>query len=131
MTGLVDETPWRPMGSAPMDGTLILVIETANGENFQVLPAAFMNHKGGLPQFGEKKIGHIGWCAVAPSRKTGQGGNCPLPVSWQPLVSTPVCWKPMPEAEPMEKLLNRLRYVMSKPAKEREKALIEALTASA
>jgi len=52
-------------------------------------------------------------------------------VTWQPLASTPVCWKPMPEIEPMEKLQNRLRYVLSLRGKAREKALIAALTASA
>jgi len=122
---------WLAMSKAPMDGTIILVTETANGESFQVLPAAFMNHGGGIPQFGEKKIGSIGWWAVVPSRLTGQGGNCPLPVTWRPLASTPVCWMPMPEMESIEKLQNRLRYVMSKRGKARKESLVAELTASA
>lgn len=113
---------WYPMSSAPMDGTVIMVIETANGETFQTLPAAYMNFRGGNPHFGESPIGTIGWYAVFPSRRSGEGGDCELPVRWQPLSSTPVCWQPMPEQEPMEKLRRRLAQVMRNKQKNKEAA---------
>lgn len=50
----------------------------------------------------------IGWWAVAPSRYTGEGGNCELPVRWKPLASTPVCWRPMPEREDDATLRRRM-----------------------
>jgi hypothetical protein len=121
------KSPWRPMSTAPMDGTLILVIETPNGEHFNVFPAAFMNLNGGHPQMNQPSIGLIGWWAVAPSRYSGQGGNCTLPVSWKPLASTPVCWMPMPEKEPVEKLQRRLRFVMGEKFSSKMDALIAVL----
>lgn len=117
------KSPWRSMNSAPLDGTIVLVTETANGESFQVLPAAFMNFRGGNPAFGEKPIGTIGWCAIAPSRYTGEGGDCPLPVKWKPLSSTPVCWMPMPEPEHTNKLLKRLQQILGIKGRTREKAI--------
>ena len=124
-------SPWRSMGTAPMDGTIILVTETPNGEHFNVLPAAFMNSGGGQVQFHESPVGMIGWWAVTTSRYTGQGRKCPLPVTWKPLKSTPVCWMPMPDIEPFQKLQRRLAQVMSPKGKTREKELVVRLTALA
>lgn len=38
---------WRPMSSAPKDGTMVLITETPNGEVYHVLPAMYMNLGGG------------------------------------------------------------------------------------
>lgn len=97
---------WLPMTSAPMDGTVILVTETPNGEHWNVMPACYMNYIGGSP--GQVENGTLSWIGIAPSRYSGEGGDCPLPVRWKPLFITPVCWMPMPSAEPESKLRRRL-----------------------
>jgi len=102
------KTGWQPMSSAPRDGTMILVTETPNGEHWNVLPAMYMNEGGGDPRFGQKEIGIIGWWGVGPSRRTGEGGDCELPVRWKPLAITPICWMPMPVREEESKLRRRM-----------------------
>lgn len=93
---------WRSMSEAPMDGTVILITESA-GSVFNVLPGAYFNWLGGEP-LSHKGPGSPGWWGVCPSRYTGEGGDSPLPVRWKPLAIMPVCWKPMPEIE-SEKVL--------------------------
>lgn len=104
---------WRPMKSAPTDGTLVIVLETPNGEHFNVLPAAYMNLGGGDPRLGERAEGCIGWWAIIPSRRTGEGGDCELPVRWKPLASHPVAWQPM--AELPSKAACRRKYFKKEP----------------
>lgn len=114
MTTQIEASSWRPMGLAPMDGTVILVTETANGEDFNVLPAAYMNFGGGNPLLNQNPTGVIGWWAVCASRYSGQGGDCTLPTKWKPLRSTPVCWQPMPLPEPIKKLKRRLSQLQAR-----------------
>lgn len=88
---------WRPMKSAPTDGTMVIVLETPNGEHFNVLPAMYMNYGGGDPRLGENPVGLRRWWAFTGSRRTGEGGDCSLPVRVKPLASTPIAWQPMPD----------------------------------
>lgn len=108
----VDKSQWRPMGSAPKDGTMILVTETPNGEHYNVMPAMYMNLHGGDPMMGEKAVGIVGWVGVAGSRRTGEGGDLALPVRIKPLIITPICWQPMPTAEPENTLRRRLAQLL-------------------
>lgn len=107
------KSPWRPIRTAPLDGTEILVTETPNGEHWNVLLAAWMNYGGGDPRLGQEPVGSIGWFGVAPSRYSGQGGDCQLPCQWKPLAITPVCWMPMPAMDAETTLRRRLGQLYS------------------
>ena len=115
------KSEWLPMSKAPMDGTMILVCETPNGEHWNVMPAMYMNYGGGDPRMGQKEIGMIGWYGICGSRYTGEGGDCELPVRLKSLVITPLCWMPLPLREPLPKLRRRASQIYSRKYKERHK----------
>ena len=82
---------WRPMSTAPKDGTEIIVTETPNGEHFNVMVACWM-------ALGAEEIApntHLGrWWGIGPTRWSHSEG--PLYVRWKPYAITPLCWMPMP-----------------------------------
>lgn len=108
---------WLPISTAPRDGTMVLVTETPNSEHWNVIPAMFMNKGGGDPRMGQEATGMIGWWGVCGSRYTGEGGDCTLPVRFKALAIMPICWMPMPDAEPEEKLRRRLGQMFRRRAK--------------
>lgn len=96
---------WRPISSAPKDGTVIIVTETPNGEHYNVVPAAWMAYGAkGLDNEGEGR-----WWGMDVARWAGEEG--PLYVRFKPLAITPICWKPMPDAEPESKLRRRMSAI--------------------
>lgn len=103
---------WQPMSTAPLDGTMVLVTETPNGEHYNVIPAMYANFGGGDPRMGQKAIGCISWWGVCGSRFSGDGGDCELPVRFKALACTPICWMPMPEREDETKLRRRLSQLL-------------------
>ncbi len=103
-------SPWKPISSAPLDGEVILVTETPNGEIWNVMPAVYMNPGSGP-----------GWWGVCPSRRSDEQG--PLPTKWLPLSITPVCWMPMPKPETDVKLRRRLSQLFKKKVSRNAKAL--------
>jgi hypothetical protein len=98
---------WKPMTTAPRDGTMVLITETPNGEHYNVMPAMYMNLGGGDERMGQKPEGSIGWWAFCGSRWSGEGGDCALPVRVKPLACHPICWMPMPPREDEKKLRRR------------------------
>ena len=91
---------------------MVLITETPNGEHYNVLPAMYMNLGGGSPSLGEKAEGIVGWWGIAGSRRTGEGGDCQLPVRLKPLACTPICWMPLPPMEDVSKLERRLSQLL-------------------
>jgi hypothetical protein len=79
-----------------MDGTVIIVTETPNGEAWNVMPAAYMNHGGSS----------LSWWGIYPSKMSNEPGE--HPTKWRPLAITPVCWMPMPKPEAEATLRRRL-----------------------
>jgi hypothetical protein len=85
---------WRPMSTAPRDGTMVLVCETPNGEVWNVLAASFC------------QVGHAcdaAWWGVH-YRPSWQG--------FAPVACTPVCWKPFPQAEDSGRLRRRKSQIL-------------------
>lgn len=93
---------WRPMSTAPKDGTVIIVTETPNGEHWNVMPAAWMA-QGEDNNDNNESRGR--WWGITPSRSVP--GEGPLYVRWKPLAMHPTCWMPMPEREDDAKLHRR------------------------
>jgi hypothetical protein len=92
---------WRPMASAPKDGTPILVCETPNGEQYNVLAAAHIKING---------MTEADWWGVYP-----RTDNHILETKYfSAIACTPICWKPFPKPEDKDKLRRRhsqlLRY---------------------
>lgn len=84
---------------------MILITETPNGEAWNVLPAAFIalnNNHDPSSHVDNSERGH--WWGLTPTRWSNEG---PLPARFKPLACTPLCWMPMPEAEPVSKLRRR------------------------
>lgn len=94
-----------------MDGTMILVLETPNGEHFNIVPAMYMNKGGGDPNMGQKPIGMIGWWGVCGARWSSEGGGlCDLPVRFKALAITPICWRPIDVSNAQIESLKRRFY---------------------
>lgn len=102
---------WRSMKSAPADGTMVIVLETPNGEHFNVMPAMYMNLGGGDPRLGQKPEGYIGWVGIAGSRYGGEGGDCELPVRTKTYIITPLAWKPISEAPTLTECHRKRRKI--------------------
>jgi hypothetical protein len=111
---------WRSMRSAPRDGTMILVCETPNGEHWNVMPASYQLHLGNarmesfwgvqptsrLPAHLVQECDHL-------VRERG------LPADFKAIAITPLCWQPMPECEPLEKLRRRASQVYAAKSRAR------------
>ena len=88
---------WKLMDSAPKDGTEIIIIETPNGENFNVMVACFMAL---TPQNKEHEwwdrnnTSEGRWWGTYPTHWSFNG---PLHTWWKPIACTPLCWKPLPK----------------------------------
>jgi len=96
------------MKSAPKDGTEIIVIETPNGEHFNVLTACFMALQGNERQMAfmdKDNSGEGSWWGIAPSHWSSNG---PLHTHWKPIACTPLCWKPLPKQNLTKKALRQL-----------------------
>lgn len=99
-------TGWLPMSSAPKDGTVVLLCELnySTGEGY-VMPGCWMRACGD-PQMDN-------FWAVAPTshvpahlidKHQNREG---MAVGWRSIALTPLCWKPMPEAETVQSLKRR------------------------
>lgn len=118
---------WRSMRSAPRDGTIILVCETPNGEHWNIMPASYQIHQGNE---------HLeGFWGVAPTSRLPihliqAGDNVAsergLPVDFRALAITPLCWQPLPEPEPIEKLRRRAAQVYAARSRERQRRVAVA-----
>ena len=109
------------MRSAPRDGTIILVVETPNGEVWNVMPAAYQLHLGDERMEGFWGVDvtsrvplHLGLEAEQLARERG------LPVNFRALAITPLCWKPMPKCGAIKKLRRLADQVYAEQARERE-----------
>lgn len=110
---------WRPMSSAPRDGTIILVCElVASGEDKgQVMPACYMRANGD-PRC-EGFWG--GWpTSRVPTHLMEQFPNPEgFAVGWRSIAMTPLCWKPLPEPEDFKTLRRRQGQVLRHKLKKR------------
>lgn len=112
---------WLPMRTAPRDGTMILITDIGNGEEATVMPAAFL-----LDQTNPLAPGDF-W-AVWPTSYMATHLWSPesqalikerrLPVDFRNIAITPVCWKPFPMTEPMDKLRRRHSQICSQKARD-------------
>lgn len=114
-------TGWRSMRSAPRDGTIILVCETPNGEAWNVMPAAYQLHLGDEQLEGfwgvwttSRVPAHLAHEREYRARERG------LPVGFKAIAITPLCWQPMPDCEPIEKLRRRAAQVYAAKSRARK-----------
>jgi hypothetical protein len=82
------------MSEAPLDGTPILVCETANGEAYNVLMAAFIK----LTGFKE-----WAWWGVYPRTDIAEEES----KYFSAIACMPICWKPIPKPERADILRRR------------------------
>lgn len=119
-TALSLPTGWRSMRSAPRDGTIILVCETPNGEAWNVMPAAYQLHLGD-----ERMEGFWGvWVTSRlPAHLDQEGERLArergLPVGFRAIAIMPLCWQPMPQCEPIERLRRRAAQVYAAKSRAR------------
>lgn len=104
------DSGWRPMSSAPRDGTMILVCELAGGEHINVMPACYMRANGNpdLEDF---------W-GVWPTSRVPVHLMAEFPniegfaVGWKNIALTPLCWMPLPMPESFAKLRRRQAQIL-------------------
>lgn len=96
------------MESAPKDGTEVIVIETPNGEHFNVMVACFMAL---MPDCDERKWRERDntvngrWWGAYPTHWSGSG---PLHTYWKPVACTPLLWKHLPKINLSRRALHAL-----------------------
>jgi hypothetical protein len=118
------------MRSAPRDGTMILVCETPNGEAWNVMPASYQLHCGEALMEGFWGV----WpSSLLPAHLLERDlqqlvNKRGLPVTYKAIALTPLCWQPMPECEPVEKLRRRASQVYA--ARSRERAMNASFSAA-
>jgi hypothetical protein len=97
------------MDSAPKDGTEIIVIETPNGEHFNVMVACWMAWMTASDQnkWHEKdNTSRANWWGTYPTHWSNNG---PHHTHWKPIaMGTPLCWKPMPKMNLSRRTLEKL-----------------------
>lgn len=99
---------WRGMECAPKDGSEIIVIETPNGEHFNVMVACFMalQSESKQDEWRDRDNSVEGdWWGAYPTHWSGNG---PLHTHWKPIACTPLCWKPLPRMNLSRAALNAL-----------------------
>jgi hypothetical protein len=85
---------WRPMSTAPKDGTMVLVCESPNGEQWYVLAACYAS-------IGQ--VGLSGWWGVRYRASWSQ---------FIPIACTPVCWRPFPKPDERGRLRRRKSAIL-------------------
>ena len=105
---------WRPISKAPRDGTPIIVTETPNGMDWNVMYACWMAHGADNVNPNDN---HGAWWSIYPSRWSPSEGR--LFVRWRPIQITPVCWQPMPKADPVVTLRRRLAALVNRVTRRR------------
>lgn len=112
MTATVKKDGWRPMSSAPRDGTIILVCELVptGTDKGQVMPACYMRANGDPRCEGF-------WGAWPTSRvpthlMTQFPNHDGFAVGWRSIAMPPLCWKPLPEPEDFKTLRRRQGQVL-------------------
>lgn len=88
---------WNSMNSAPKDGTEIIVIETPNGEHYNVMIACFMALMREDKQdewINKDNSSEARWWGTYPTHWSSNG---PHHTHWKPIACTPTCWKHLPK----------------------------------
>jgi hypothetical protein len=112
-------TGWRSMRSAPRDGTMILICETPNSEHYNVMPACYQVHLGNPSLEGFWGVWGSSILPAHLQQHQVQASERGLPVDFRALAITPLCWQPMPQCEPIEKLRRRASQVYAAKARAR------------
>jgi hypothetical protein len=92
------------MTSAPRDGTPILVCETPNGEQYNVLMAAYIKVNG---------TNEFDWWGCYPRTENFQD----MTRYFSAIACTPICWRPYPKPESKEKLRRRKSQLLRRSSK--------------
>lgn len=109
---------WRPMSSAPKDGTIILVCEEVLGRNEgQVMPACYMRANGDPRMEGFWGV----WpTSLVPAHLISKFPNDEgFAVDWKAIAMTPLCWKPLPQPEDIKTLRRRYGQILRREATKR------------
>jgi hypothetical protein len=106
MSGKAVPEGWRPMSSAPRDGTIILVCELPGGQEVgQVMPACYMRANGDPAMegfWGAWPTGRVPSHLMA--RYPNEEG---FVTGWRSIALTPLCWQPLPTPESFATLRRR------------------------
>lgn len=77
---------WRPIISAPIDGTKVLILEECNLAYWNVFQAQYIDEQP-----------YPGWRGIYIAKYVGTGLDEPHYVD-KPIITTPDFWKPLPKA---------------------------------
>ncbi len=117
-------SPWRPMHTAPKDGTVILLCELnySSGEGY-VMPGCWMRSNGDPRCEG---FWGVAPTSLVPTHLMNQYPNREgMAVGWRSIALTPECWMPLPEPETRQSLRRRMAR------RHRKEALAKASQAQA